>query len=99
MPSSLLNYYEAIEEASAEMLRAARKSEWDQVVRLESACAILIAQLRQHAKNAELEREELQEKSKIMQRILRNDAQIRFLTEPWLQDLESLLHQEKASVH
>ena len=42
MSTKLLNYYEAIEKASAEMLAAARSGNWDEVVKLEGACAVLI---------------------------------------------------------
>ena len=43
MNSVLLNYYEAIEKASQDMLEAARVGNWDHVVKLEGACALLIA--------------------------------------------------------
>ena len=49
MNTDLLNYYEAIEHASADMLEAARAGDWDQVVKLEGACALLIAQLKHAA--------------------------------------------------
>ena len=39
MNASLLNYYEAIEKASSDMLEAARTGNWDHVVKLEGACA------------------------------------------------------------
>lgn len=99
MATALLNYYEAIEDASAEMLAAARRDEWDEVLRLESACAVLIGQLRHAAREAELPREHQKTKSQIMQRILKNDAQIRFLAEPWLQDLEHMLTGSTQQTH
>ena len=49
MNSLLMNYYEAIEKASQDMLEAAREGNWDQVVKLEGACALLIAQLKSTA--------------------------------------------------
>jgi len=91
MGVALLKYYQAIEDASSEMLAAARRDEWDEVLRLESACAVLIAQLRHAARDAELPSEDQRRKTEIMQRILRNDAQIRFLAEPWLHDIEQLI--------
>ena len=45
MTTHLLSYYEALEKASADMLCAAREADWDQVVKLEGACVLLIAQL------------------------------------------------------
>src|SRR5699024_2143562 len=67
--SALLNYYEAIERASADMLSAARSGDWDQVVKLEGACAVLISQLKHAATAQNLGSEEAQLKSRIMQRI------------------------------
>ena len=41
MNSELLSYYEAIEQASSDMLSAAKAGNWDQVVKLEGACPVL----------------------------------------------------------
>ena len=91
MQTVLLQYYEAIEQASEQMLSAARDGDWDQVVKLEGACALLISQLKQAASAQDLGRDERQLKGRIMQRILVNDAEVRNLAEPWLEDLEQLL--------
>jgi flagellar protein FliT len=90
MQTVLLQYYEAIEQASEQMLSAARDGDWDQVVKLEGACALLISQLKQAASVQDLGRDERQLKGRIMQRILVNDAEVRTLAEPWLEDLEQL---------
>ncbi len=96
----LLDYYKAIENTSRQMLEAAHNEDWDQVVRLEGACAVLIAQLRHRSKTRELAPEERREKVQIMQRILRTDAEIRCLAEPWLNDLAQLVDRgNPASVH
>jgi flagellar protein FliT len=99
MSTELLNYYEAIERASEDMLEAARGGNWDQVVKLEGACAVLIAQLKHAAAQAPLEGDEAKRKSRIMQRILVNDAEIRLLAEPWLEDLEQILAGRPATLH
>lgn len=91
MEPTLLEYYKAIENASQKMLEAAQTENWDQVVRLESTCAVLIAQLRGKARTMHLAPEERTEKVRIMQRILRTDAEIRNLAEPWLNDLALLM--------
>ena len=91
MSQSLLNYYEAIERASADMLDAARNGDWDQVVKLEGACAVLISQLKHAAQSQALKADETKLKSRIMQRILVNDAEIRHLAEPWLEDLDQMM--------
>lgn len=99
MNSALLNYYEAIEQASHEMLEAARGGNWDHVVKLEGACALLISQLKHAATEHKIDPEVAQLKSRIMQRILVNDAEIRHLAEPWLQDLEQRLAQRRPTLH
>lgn len=87
----LLDYYRAIEDSSLKMLQAAQSKDWDQVVRYEGTCAVLIEQLRLQARNVDLAPEQRKEKARIMQRILHNDARIRCLAEPWLADVEQAL--------
>ncbi len=107
MQPELLNYYEAIERASTDMLEAARAGHWDEVVKLEGACGLLISQLKHAAQEpadgAAAEpasaRQTAQIKSRIMQRILVNDAEIRHLAEPWLQDLEDTLAGRRQTLH
>ena len=41
----------------------------------------------------------MQLKSRIMQRILVNDAEIRTLAEPWLEDLDHILAGKPATLH
>lgn len=101
MNNALLQYYEAIETASHEMLEAARVGDWDRVVKLEGACAMLISQLKHAASDHRLGSEEAQIKARIMQRILLNDAEIRHLAEPWLEDLDQMLagRQPRSALH
>ena len=99
MNAELLSYYEAIERASAEMLNAARAGNWDEVVKLEGACVLLISQLKHAARNEALGAEAAKAKSRIMQRILINDAEIRHLAEPWLQDLDNTLAGRQKTLH
>ncbi|HEX2012526.1 MAG TPA: flagellar protein FliT [Roseateles sp.] len=99
MNTQLLSYYEAIEQASADMLSAARSGNWDEVVKLEGACVLLISQLKHAAARDQLGTEEAQLKTRIMQRILLNDAEIRHLAEPWLEDLDQVLAGKSKMVH
>ena len=99
MDPQLLNYYEAIERASVDMLAAARAGNWDEVVKLEGACVLLISQLKHAARNGALDAEAAKAKSRIMQRILVNDAEIRHLAEPWLQDLDDTLAGRRKTLH
>jgi len=99
MTSALMNYYQAIEKASQDMLDAARAGNWDHVLKLEGACALLISQLKTSAARQPLGEDEMQFKSRIMQRILINDAEIRQLAEPWLDNLDELLAGRTKTVH
>ena len=106
MDPQLLNYYEAIERASADMLQAARHGKWDEVLKLEGACVLLISQLKHAAQQGEdavaasaPSPEVSKAKSRIMQRILVNDAEIRHLAEPWLQDLDDALAGRSQTLH
>jgi flagellar protein FliT len=99
MDTRLLSYYEAIEQASADMLNAAKAGDWDQVVKLEGACVLLISQLKHAARQAPLDADAAKAKSRIMQRILINDAEIRHLAEPWLQELDELLAGKRQTLH
>jgi flagellar protein FliT len=99
MSNSVLSFYEAIEQASADMLNAARAGDWDRVVKLEGACVLLISQLKQAAREAPLEQEEAKLKSRIMRRILVNDAEVRNLAEPWLPDLHRLMQGKTSTLH
>jgi flagellar protein FliT len=99
MNTQLLGYYEALERASSDMLAAARAADWDQVVKLEGACVLLIAQLKHAATSQNLAAEESKMKNRIMQRILVNDAEIRHLAEPWLEDLEQMMSGRPRTLH
>jgi flagellar protein FliT len=80
--SPLLRHYRALESASAEMLEAARRGDWDSVCRLEAACVIVIAQLRSLAGEHPLTAGEQPERLRILRAILSNDAEIRRIGEP-----------------
>ena len=97
--SLLIDFYKAIEESSAKMLAAAKAEDWDGVMRFEGACAVLIEQLRQRARSEELDAESRAEKTRIMQRILDNDAQIRYLAEPWLANFEQRVGVQNQYLH
>jgi len=90
MSINLIDFYKAIESTSERMLAAALVEDWDEVVRLEGACAVLIEQLRERSAGVDLSAEERAEKHRIMMTILRHDAQMRELVEPWIDELGGL---------
>ena len=99
MQQTLIDFYRAIEATSLQMLDAAKAENWDEVVRLEGACAILIEQLRFRSRTEDLQAPERVEKTRIMQCILHNDAQIRYLAEPWLANFEKKFENIQQLLH
>jgi flagellar protein FliT len=98
MPPTLMDCYRAIEAASQQMLEAAQMADWNEVVRYEGACAVLIEQLRQRAASESMTAAQRRDKSRIMQQILRNDARVRLLIEPWVGELDKLLRPRSTSL-
>ncbi len=86
-----LSYYEALEQVSADMLMAARRGDWDGVVRFAGASSRLISQLQHAAQAIALSTEHRQSKSASMCRILANDAEVRRLAKPWFDKLDALI--------
>lgn len=101
MTSSIIDYYKKIEHISEQMLHAAQNSAWDNLFSHEKNCKILISELREHAKDTELSNIQRKEKLKIMQNILRNDAKIRVLLEPWIDkvNFSSSHYKQSAYLH
>jgi flagellar protein FliT len=99
MTQMLMDYYKAIEDSSERMLQAARINDLDSLVRYQGVCTVLIEQLRYQARQQPLRPEERNEKARIMQRILRNDAEIRQLTEPWLTELDAMMDDGPRVLH
>ncbi|MBW7832831.1 MAG: flagellar protein FliT [Simplicispira suum] len=99
MSSVLISYYKAIEDSSRKMLEAAQAKDWDGVVRYEGTCAVLIEELRFKSQEHDLLPEHRKEKTVIMQRILRNDAQIRCLAEPWMAQFEHMFEGQPLVMH
>lgn len=99
MSEILIDYYKAIEDSSLKMLEAAKAEDWDGVVRFEGVCAVLIEKLRHRARTEELDASTRIEKSRIMRRILNNDAQIRYLAEPWLAHFENKFEGQSTLLH
>jgi flagellar protein FliT len=86
-----LSYYESIAAASARMLRAAQRSDWDSLIAQEKICAALIEKLRAADANRRLHDGNRQRKAAIIRQVLEEDAEIRRLTQPWLRRVEGLL--------
>lgn len=92
MSDTLLTHFQSIERLSEQMLQAARQQNWEEVGRLEAVCSEQIAHVREQSKHVKLSPTAQAQKERIMLAILRHDAQVRSLAEPWLADFSHLLN-------
>ena len=86
----MLSLYRKIAETSGVMLDCARRGDWDALVAAEQRCREQIDQLRALGER-ELARTELDEKHRIIRKLLADDAEIRDLTQPWMKRLQTIL--------
>ena len=94
LPAELILQYESIAAASGRMLDAARSGAWEKMAATGDECRALIQQLDElEAKNGAWPDASWNRKRiRVLQRILRHDAEIRNLTQPWLVGLDQVLH-------
>lgn len=89
--AAVIARYEEIAALSRRMLAAAHAGAWSEVRRLEGRCREVIAELKEAARHARLNRAEQRRRIELLRDILADDAQIRRRAEPWLSQLERLL--------
>lgn len=89
--NEMLATYESLSELTDTMLNAARQGEWDHLAALEQRCQGHVGNLVQAAP-VKMNENEQRAKIAIIRTILQNDAQIRALTEPRLNELQQRLH-------
>ncbi len=92
MPSQI-ELYRQMSVFSARMVRAARASDWDRLIELERDVAALRDALQERF---ELEVSEIEtgEKRRLIRSILKDDAEVRRHTEPWMEKVRMFLGQD-----
>ena len=90
MPAQI-SLYEEMSALSTRMVEAARANDWDTLVTLESAVAVLRDKLMSEDSNVGLSDAEIERKSQLIQHILEDDAEIRRHTEPWMEQVRKFL--------
>jgi flagellar protein FliT len=91
MEAQILSCYESLSAASGRMLRAARGDDLDGLSAAAADCATTIARLREIGDGVAMSDEGRRRKMAIIRQVLADDAQIRQLTQPWMQRLEALI--------
>ena len=89
--AEMIDTYEDILAVTGRMLDAARAANWDQLVNREQECRKLVESLMSARDEFVLEPQVRKRKVEIIRQVLADDAEIRNLTEPWMQRLQHLL--------
>jgi flagellar protein FliT len=89
-PTQVMAAYESIAGITAGMCAAAQGANWKQLTALEKDCAGLVALL-QNSQQATLSQVQQRRKFELLRKILADDAEIRRHTEPWMENLKSLI--------
>jgi len=87
----IIAVYECLLEIMKQMLDAARAGEWERVVALERQCKHMVASLAGKEQREILQPALQQRKAAIIGKVLRLDAEIRNIAQPWLQHLQNVL--------
>lgn len=87
----MLSTYKTLTEITGVMLDAARQGEWDHLAELEQRCRGHVSSLMQAAP-VPLSESEQRARIASIRAILQNDAEIRALAEPRLNELQQRLH-------
>ncbi|HSQ05995.1 MAG TPA: flagellar protein FliT, partial [Burkholderiales bacterium] len=83
--------YERVLAESQQMVEAARASDWERLVALERRCSHIVATLAGRELRETLEPALQRRKAEIIRNVLAADAEIRNITEPWMQQLQHIL--------
>lgn len=87
----LLETYDCLARTTGHMLNAAQNGDWDHLIELERHCAELIARMSALETEEPLPEDLRKHKSAMIRKVLADDAAIRNITEPWLQQLGTML--------
>lgn len=99
MSTPTIALYEEIRALSQRMVSAAQANDWMTLVELEQLVATLRDELADSGEKFSLSTPELLRKHGLIQQILRDDAEIRRHTEPWMERLRHLLDARQATGH
>lgn len=87
--------YQSLSGLLATMVSLAEKGDWDQVAGMERSCKPIIEQIRNAAAEERLTEDQRREKIQVIKQILRDDARLRELANPWMAKLQEALQQSR----
>jgi len=98
----LLGYYESVGRLSRTMVAAAQSEDWESLAAVERICGLLIERIEAFGDpETQLEPHERRRRLAILREVIRDDAQIRRITEPSLSRFDARMPRGKpqASSH
>lgn len=90
MPAQI-EIYEQMCALSTRMVEAARANDWEQLIDLERSVASLRKTLINESEGGTIDAFEAEKKRALIQQILRDDAEVRRHTEPWMEQVRRFL--------
>ena len=88
----VLSVYAAMADLTEQMVQAAQRSDWDNLVLLEQRCAAHAQALREQEPQQPMRGAERERKIELIRQMLNADRQIRDLTMPWMNQLSKLIN-------
>lgn len=85
--------YESLSGMLTTMIRAAEQGDWEQVAGMESSFKPIIDQIRSTTAEERLSDDERRQKIQVIKQILRDDARLRELANPWMTKLQDAIQQ------
>ena len=90
MPAQI-EIYEQMCALSTRMVEAARANDWERLIDLEHSVASLRDTLTKEAESGSTDPRDAERKRDMIQRILKDDAEVRRHTEPWMEQVRRFL--------
>jgi flagellar protein FliT len=88
----VMSLYENVSRLTAAMLQAAKQQDWEQLDALEAQCSHEISILKTKGPATPFFGALRVRKIEILEKIMRDDRAIRDATQPWMNELQALIH-------
>jgi flagellar protein FliT len=89
----VIENYESLSSITAQMREAAAQGEWDRLIELENECRRRVETMKaSDTAMPELNETSRKRKVELIRQILADDAAIRGYTEPWMAQLQRIMH-------
>lgn len=96
---TLMSLYQTMASLSEQMVLSAQEGDWDQVTETEQKVAQIAADLSARPTPAPRDEADRTQRVVLLKQMLRNDAIVRELAQPWLQELSRILKNGQPSLH